>query len=134
GHDMVVFHERDIRKRLHDFAFLNNPPEAAQFLGDVNTLVQAAPFTLVAAVIHKTRLKAQYAYPDNPYDMALTFCLERAYGFLHGLSHVAATAHVIVESRGRVEDNKLELSFLRTCAGNNYWKCALPFQVRFCSK
>lgn len=66
GHDMVVMHERDIRKRRGDFAFVRDPLPGPRFLTDLTSFVQNATFTLVAAVIRKTALVAQYAHPDNP--------------------------------------------------------------------
>jgi hypothetical protein len=135
GHDMVVFHEREIRKRLGDFSFINSdPPRGQQFLSDLTTFVQKAPFTLIAAVIRKAVLVGQYVWPDNPYELALTFCLERAYGFLKDHGQETRSTHVIVESRGKKEDKDLELAFRRTCAGLNQWNCLLPFVIRFSSK
>lgn len=134
GHDMAVFHERDIRKRLGDFAFLNDPMQRAQFLGEVSAFVQNSPFTLIAAVIRKRRLITKYAQPENPYDIALTFCLERSFMYLRALAQVGATTHVIVESRGKKEDNDLELAFRRACAGHTQLAEALPFEIRFSDK
>jgi hypothetical protein len=134
GHDMVVLHERDIRKRRGEFAFIRDPVRGPQFLHDLTNFVNDAAFTLVAAVIKKAALVAQYAYPDNPYGIALTFCLERAYGFIKDAGQESRLTYVVVESRGRKEDEDLELSFRRTCAGHNMWGSALPFEIRFSDK
>jgi hypothetical protein len=140
GHDMVVIHEREIRMRSGDFVFMNaGPGVAADFLGKITQFVQDAPFRLIASVIDKRRLKAQYSYPDNPYEMALTFCLERAYMYLSGLGQVGNPTWVIVESRGKKEDAQLELAFRRICDGANLCGgsgtgAKLPFLIRFCDK
>lgn len=109
GHDQVVIHEREIRKRIGNFAFLNAPNLASGFLQDLTLFVQNAPFTLIAAVIRKSALVRQYSYPQNPYDIAR-------------------------ESRGAKEDKNLELAFLRTCNGANQWGCSLPFVIHFSHK
>ena len=41
---------------------------------------------------------------------------------------------MIVEKRGKQEDQELELEFRRICDGNNYEKAQLPFQVKFADK
>jgi uncharacterized protein DUF3800 len=134
GHDMIVMHERDIRKRREEFAFVRDSVRGPQFLNELSRFVGSAGFTLVAAVIRKRALVSQFAYPDNPYEIALTFCLERAYGFLKDTGQETRLTYVVVESRGRKEDRDLELSFRRTCAGHNLWSCALPFEIRFADK
>ena len=134
GHDQIVIHEREIRKRLNDFAFLHNPSRALQFLTDITMFVQNAQFTLIAAVVHKTRLVVQYRFPEDPYAIALLFCLERAFGFLKDCGQEERRTFFIVESRGRKEDRDLELTFRRICAGANMWKCTLPFEVKFSHK
>ena len=120
GHDMVVLHERDIRKRRGEFAFIRDPVRGPQFLNDLTNFVNDAAFTLVAAVIKKAALVAQYASPDNPYGIALTFCLERAYGFMKDAGEESRLTYVVVESRGRKEDEDLELSFRRTWRRSQY--------------
>jgi hypothetical protein len=44
---MVVMHERDIRKRRGDFAFVRDPLRGPRFLADLTNFVQNAAFTLV---------------------------------------------------------------------------------------
>jgi hypothetical protein len=134
GHDQVVIHEREIRKKLNDFAFLHDPAKSTQFLGDITTFVQTAAFQVIAAVIRKQGLVGQYKYPDDPYEIALLFCLERAYGLLKDKGQETLRTFVIVESRGKKEDRDLELAFRRACAGANQWNCPLPFEVRFSHK
>jgi hypothetical protein len=133
GHDMVVLHERDIRKRRGEFAFIRDPVRGPKFLNDLTTFVNDAAFTLVAAVIKKAALVAQYAYPDNPYGIALTFCLERAYGFMKDAGQESRLTYVVVESRGR-KTRIWNCHFRRTCAGHNMWGSALPFEIRFSDK
>ena len=40
----------------------------------------------------------------------------------------------MVEKRGKREDAELELEFRRVCAGGNYQRAQLPFEVAFVDK
>ncbi len=82
GHDMVVLHEREIRKDKGMFRFLNTKEKKQAFLSDLTVIVEEAPFTLIASVIKKDALNQQYVQPDNPYHLAMTFGLERATAFI----------------------------------------------------
>jgi len=77
GHDLVVLHEREMRKQEGPFQFLVDRGTRASFMDDVSRFVEQAPFTVIAAVIDKGKLKAAYADPRNPYHWALEFCVER---------------------------------------------------------
>lgn len=145
GHDQVILHERDIRKDIGDFAFLKTPALKNAFLDELTDIIAAAPFRLVSVVIDKAKHKARYAYPGNPYHLGLEFGLERVRGFLqqHGGWTTAANGgpdcddpvvHVVVEKRGRNEDNELELEFRRICDGANYKGEKLNFEIVFADK
>lgn len=134
GHDMVVLHERDIRKASGDFVFLTDQGRRAEFMADLNELVEGAEFTLIAAAIDKERLQQRYSDPASPYDLALVFCLERLWYFLRGRGNGTKQVHVVFEARGSREDAELELVFRRTCSGQNYAGVELPFEPRFASK
>jgi len=134
GHDMVVLHERDIRKDTGDFLFLKTRAKKEAFLSELTDLVAQAPFALISTVIKKDSLKARYAHPDNPYHIALGFGLERVYRFLQNQEAVQHLTHVVVERRGKKEDDELELEFRRVCDGSNMGAYQLPFQIVFSHK
>ena len=129
GHDGIVLHEHDIRKPKRDYTFLLNANRRAEFLQDINALMEAAPFTLIAAVIRKPALGEQYHVPENPYSLALEFGLERLYNHLDALDQVEHVTYVVVEQRGKREDQELELEFRRICDGANFHNKRLPFQI-----
>lgn len=134
GHDMVVLHEREIRKAEGSFKFLVNEEIRGRFYLSLNALMASAPFTLIAAVIHKTKLLEEYSAPTNPYDLALTFCLERLHLLLKHQRELDALTHIVVESRGKREDQELELAFRRICQGHNANRAVLPFEIVFAHK
>lgn len=134
GHDMVVLHERAIRKRSGDFSILMDRTVRHAFMDEMNALVEEAPFTLIASVIDKRALKDRYRQPDNPYHLALSFCLERLWMYLNRRASTAGRLHVVFEGRGRREDRDLELEFRRVCDGGNYSQDKLPFEIVIADK
>lgn len=127
GHDQVVFHEREIRKRVGPFAMLAEPSTNEAFLGDLTDLITAAPFRLCVAVVDKERLKAKYVEPWSPYEIALHFCMEQLLGCVrqHG-GQADRLVHVVFESRGKNEDAELELEFRRIVANQARWGYRAP--------
>lgn len=126
GHDQVVFHEREIRKRVGPFAMLAEPSTNDAFMQDLTDLIAAAPFRLCVAVIDKVRLKAKYVDPWSPYEIALRFCMERLLTCLHQHEQANRLVHVVFESRGKNEDAELELEFRRIGANQARWGYTPP--------
>jgi len=134
GHDAVVLHSHEIRKSTGPFRILLNPTIRADFTDKLTKAISDSNFLLIAAIIDKAKLKSTYTRPGSPYDIALTFCLERAFAFLKDSgSHTKGPAHVVVERRGEKEDRELELTFRRVCQGANMWG-KLPFEIVFAAK
>lgn len=87
----------------------------------MNEAVAATPFENFCAVILKDSLKAKYANPWNPYEISLLFCMERLRARLFQLEQMGKRVPVIFESRGRPEDDALELEFRRVIANERQW-------------
>lgn len=134
GHDIVVLHEHEIRKQKPPFVFLKSRDKRDAFMDGLNRLIEEADFTIVAAAIHKERLTQRYAAPGNPYEMALTFCMERAHAFLRDRGQHMLTTHIVVERRGKREDDELELAFRRIRDGANYVGEMPGFEIIFADK
>lgn len=134
GHDGVVLHGHEIRKSQGDFSILLNASVRAPFMDDMNYLVSAAPVTLIAAAIDKQRLTARYYRPDNPYAIALTFCMERLQRFLIELGASDQKTFIMVERRGKKEDRDLELEFRRIADGGNQVGPMPNLDIRFMDK
>ncbi len=134
GHDNIILHERDIRKDDKAFSSLKTKEKKEVFLGDLSQIVAATRFTLVCCAIKKDHLKSRYSEPGNPYHIALGFGLERAFYYLQTQGATDKKTHIMVEMRGKKEDNELELEFRRVCDGNNYVRETLPFEITFLDK
>lgn len=133
GHDIVILHEREIRKELGQFRF-NGPISKRTFLNSLSKIIEASNFILISSVIDKARMKNNGDIADNPYHVALRFCLEQLYEFLKEKEQLDGITHVVVECRGKKEDSELELEFRRVCDGANKLGLALPFSVIFADK
>jgi hypothetical protein len=141
GHDMVVLHEAELRRREKPFVFLGDPSVRDSFMADLDNLIQQAPMTLFAAVIRK-QFYASNGKEGDLYSVALRFILERVASKLRQ-RHAGSLRQqldamdpfiLVAEMRGQKEDAELELAFRRICAGQNYRGERWPFELCFASK
>lgn len=133
GHDLAVLHEHEIRKEKGDFRFQTRQHKQ-DFLLELTSIIEASNFILISCVIDKEQLRSNPGVPPNPYHLALGFCLETLYELLQEKNQDDKLTHVVVECRGKKEDNELELEFRRICDGANRWGNPLPFDVKFADK
>jgi hypothetical protein len=133
GHDLVILHEHDIRKKKGAFAKLGKEEREA-FMEELTTIMKGAEFTLLAIVNDKRKLKTQYAAPAHPYHLAMEFGLERLNGFLLNNGQKDRLTYLICEARGAKEDAELELEFRRICDGRNYRGARMPFDLIMADK
>jgi len=120
GHDIIVLHEHEIRRRERPFVFLGIPEKREQFMEELSVLMAEAPMTIIASIIRKDRLTTSYRYANNPYELALFFCMERTAEFMMAADQQRRLTYVICESRGgsgQTEDRDLELEFRPIVAG-----------------
>lgn len=118
GHDQIVLHERDIRRQSGAFAFLQVDKEVRQkFMDQLSAIIEGAEINLCCAIIDKKKLAEKYISPWSPYDLALTFCMERAAKFLVDQGETDTEINVIFEARGANEDGHLEIEFGRVANG-----------------
>jgi len=133
GHDQIILHEHEIRKRVGIFNFSGDRPHQQQFIDDLTDIVAFGNFILIATVIDKQQLKKQIA-EGNAYHIALAHCMEMLFEFLTEKNEHQKKTHVTVECRGKKEDAELELEFRRVCDGNNRFGINLPFDILFSDK
>jgi len=126
GHDLVILHENDIVRRKFPFGFLQYDDKRNEFMAELGTIIDRTPMTVISAVIRKQALRDRYLRPENPYQLALLFCLERAYELLSERGEDGKITHLVCEARsprqkggmGR-EDQELELEFRRIVQGRH---------------
>lgn len=110
GHDMVILHERDIRKKEGIFSKLGKEAREA-FLEELTAIIENAEATIISVVIHKEAHRDKYCHPYEPYSLAMRFGMERLRGFLSMHDEKGKNLHIICESRGRKEDEALRKAF-----------------------
>jgi len=133
GHDIVILHERDIRKETAPFKFTNEA-ERLDFVGQLSEIIDKSNFILISCVIRKDALSEKLAESDNPYHLALGFCLETLHEFLSEKNQGDKKTFIVFESRGKKEDKDLELEFRRVCDGANGTGTRLPFEIILADK
>ncbi len=133
GHDMVVMHEHDIRKKNGAFSKLSKEPREA-FLEALSDLMIQLDFTLIPIVIDKYAMKKHGLDPIHAYHLAMRLGLESLHGFLKDFEQHNRLTYVVFEARGKKEDSELELEFRRVCDRQNFIKQRLPFQIVIADK
>ncbi|MBU3699063.1 MAG: DUF3800 domain-containing protein [Candidatus Kapabacteria bacterium] len=114
GHDCVVLHERDIRKRQGPFSSLYHNHRIEEFIADLNSICSAVPMRVIAVVIDKLRLKESSFQHENLYHIAMSQGLNLIDKLIPAT--VDTLTHIVFESRGKSEDAELELEFRRVAA------------------
>lgn len=118
GHDQIILHEHEIRKEKGSFGIFRNRDQKNRFLDELTDIIDHSNFILISCVIDKRSLRKQADVAANPYHIALGLCLEELYGFLLEKQQHKLKTHVVVECRGKKEDDELELEFRRVCSNN----------------
>lgn len=129
GHDIIIFHENEIRRRKNGFKFLYNKAIHTEFINELSEIINQSNFNVISCVIHKEKLKQNFSKSDNPYHIALNFCLQRVHRFLNDHTQERKKTHIIFEKRGKKEDDELELEFRRLCDKEDY-----PFEIILADK
>ena len=138
GHEGVIIHSREIRKAHKNFSFLQNSNLRQPFYERINQIMTDSKFELIVSVIKKQEHKQKYReHAENPYDLALTFSMERLLNLLE--KEDENSVYIVAEARGKKEDAELEQSFLRIisygtsfCSADRFKR--VNFQLRFIPK
>jgi hypothetical protein len=128
GHDMVIFHEHEIRKKLGAFSTLGKS-QREQLIEAISHLIAQSDFTIIPVVIDKLALKHSGLDLPHVYHLAMRLGLERVHKFLRSKNPKNLNSHIIFEARGRSEDLSLEQEFKRICNCQNSFDELLPFEV-----
>jgi hypothetical protein len=102
GHDQVVFHSSDIRRRRGDFQFLADPVEEARFSLELSEFIRGANFEIYAETIPKSEKLTDAAV--DLYSLAVVSSLRRIQAATSELGRITKDPAVVFESRGRVQD------------------------------
>ena len=111
GNRQVTLHERDIRRNIGAYGTLGGLAQRCAFEAELVELVEALPFVVIAIAVHKTRLRARYPKPDDPYSLCLRFAIERLRMHVNAEAGHSHVARIIAESRNPVADRQLRAAF-----------------------
>ena len=119
GHDQIILHERDIRRRSGAFAlFRGHDATWNRLVESLNMILGSKDGRFICAIVDKAKLAETESKRWSPYDIALGLCLERTANALLQLGEGGTEVHVVFEARGKNEDQHLELEFRRIADGN----------------
>jgi hypothetical protein len=108
----VIFHSRDIRKCEKEFQILFNMDLKSIFYEKLNSCLTNNDYTVIAAAINKDKYIKKYGKISNDvYEIALSFLIERAVFYLDDLNITNKSLEIIIEKRGKKEDQKLKEHF-----------------------
>jgi len=127
GHDMVVLHENEIRRDKGYFNILKSKELKQDFMNELTQIIDEEDFTIIATAIKKKQFDLHTT--KTPYDLALRYCMERTYSFLHKQKQSSKITHIVVEKRGKKEDEELELEFRRVNGGQNQTQTLMNFEI-----
>lgn len=133
GHDLIVLHEQEIRKKTGVFNKLNLQHREV-LMEALSNLMLKIDVVLIPIVVDKDALKKHGPDPTHVYHLAMQLGLEKLYQLLHRCDQHDRLTHVIFEARGRCEDLALEQEFRRVCNGYNSLQHNLPFEIIIADK
>lgn len=116
----VVLHSRDIRKCEKEFSILFDLKLKERFYQNLNSIIRDADFKIITVAINKEEYIKKYGKLSNdPYEISLSFLLERSIFCLDNKRQ--KSLKIIIEKRGKKEDNSLNSHFNRIYANGTYY-------------
>lgn len=143
--DNVIFHEREIRKKMGVFSFLQDPIRFDAFMDDLNLLMEKTDFEILTAAIRKdydpsmgiincstaltqnratsrSIFKPESSDMDDvhPYYLSTKLCLESLNDFFIDKDCSDKKSVITFEARGKSEDKELVSNFLKIKSKNSF--------------
>lgn len=132
GDPGLVLHTNDILRARNGFEDLKDPAFRAEFYEALNTLMRELEYQVVACVIDKPRLVAQYGTnADDPYHFSLHVLIER---FCKELGECVDGGIIYAEKRGEPLDYALNQAWeeLRTRRSGTGYASGKMIDERIC--
>lgn len=132
-HDMVILHERDIRRGSGYFTRLRDPKIKNFFIEELNLLIVESEFEIVSCVLDKQSLRNRGISGNQVYYLAARRGLEAVSDLLQKrLSR--ENIPVIFESRGKEEDSLLRSEFVSDPQGASQKDVSENYELVIASK
>lgn len=121
GDKKVILHSRDIRKCQNEFQILFDLTLKEEFYRRINECIRDTNYSVVSSAIKKVDFIKKYGkQTDNVYEIALSFVMERSVFYLDELNK-KIDLQIVIEKRGKREDQKLERHFQRIRSSGTYF-------------
>lgn len=122
GDKKVILHSRDIRKCEKEFVVLFNEKIKKEFYEQINNLISSSNYEIISSAIDKNKYIKRYGrLSDDVYEISLSFIIERSIFSLDSRKDSDKKLNIVIERRGKKEDNKLLEHFQRLCSrGTGY--------------
>lgn len=126
----VVLHRRDMRKYERGFEIFFDDSVKKSFYHDLNKVLSESDYVLISSAIDKIKHIKQYGkLADDPYQIALTFVMERVI-FEKSVKDISSIK-TTVESRGRKEDSVIVSRYNQLLYRGSYQVEAVRFRDLF---
>ena len=113
----VIFHSRDIRKCEKEFVVLFDEQIKREFYEKINNLISTSNYEIISSAINKSEYIKRYGrLSDDVYEISLSFIVERSIFSLDAKHDADKKLNIVIERRGKKEDNKLSDHFQKLCA------------------
>ncbi|MFB3897258.1 MAG: DUF3800 domain-containing protein [bacterium] len=128
NHEGIILHSRHIRKAIPPFAILQNATVRGSFMNELSQMMAHLNFETILCIIDKAKLLARYgSSANNPYIYAVKVILER---LVHPIQNRnIKRIDIIAESRGKKEDDELELEMLRILKSGTEYRNSSNFTI-----
>jgi hypothetical protein len=73
------------------------PKVKNSFIRELSDVVSQQEFSVISTTVKKDILKNSYRYDNNPYHIALKFCVEHLFNFLIASNQQKKITHIVVE-------------------------------------
>lgn len=124
-------HRVDIKERNGHYAPLSDRDIERAWNGKVKSMLQAVDYRIITVTIDKHRHKSKYESPQHPYYYCLELLLERYAKFLKFMN---CTGDVMIEARGKKEDNELSRQYSRVYEQGTFYYSGAYMQSVLTSK
>ena len=94
GHDQVVLHENEIRRRTGMFNIFKSRAHQTEFMDELTRIIDYSNFILISTTIDKRDLK-RLNVTDNAYHIALGYCMETLHEFLLEKGESTKKTHIV---------------------------------------
>lgn len=103
----IILHSRDIRKCEKGFEVLFDLSTKQQFYQAINEVLAQKIYTIICCAILKEPYIRKYGKMNDVYAQSLSFIVERTVFYLDSVSNQDAKLNVVIEKRGKKEDDNL---------------------------